>query len=135
MVDTVNDSTLWGLSSRKVKLSNVSWTRNTYGLCYVYYTRNFEFDIDFTTFDRVTPDHGLMVLNGKWADDVWQLIPPSDSTDPRNFIRYKDKHANFAKVFLDGSGKPVGDVADSPDIDIEYYDESNFLTLGIPTTL
>ncbi len=36
MVDTVNDSTLWGLSARKVKLSNVSWTRNTYGLCYVY---------------------------------------------------------------------------------------------------
>ena len=36
MVDTVNDTTLWGLTKRKIKLSDVSWERKVHGVCDFY---------------------------------------------------------------------------------------------------
>lgn len=66
MRDTVNDAPMWGLPARCVKLSNVTWERNVRGTCNFYYTRNFEFDVDPKTFDRILPDEGTRVLSGHW---------------------------------------------------------------------
>jgi hypothetical protein len=142
MVDTVNDSTLWGLSTRMIKLSNVSWERNIYGTCTYYYTRTFEFDIDFTTFDRVVLDEGTKALGrldpatGVW-DSSTEFAPgvPLDLDNPLHFTRYKDKHGENSRVILNGSGVPITTIADAGSVDIEYYTESNFLSLGIPTSL
>jgi hypothetical protein len=38
-------------------------------------------------------------------------------------------------VILNGSGVPITTIADAGSVDIEYYTESNFLSLGIPTSL
>lgn len=161
MVDTVNDSTLWGLPRRCIKLSNVSWERKLYGVCTYYYTRSFDFDIDYNTFDRTVPDEGTKCLNGRWAteDEIssgitgWVLVDvdgsPPDKTNPLHFVRYKDRNGENARVMLDGNGLPAdtdvatnvsgsgtttNDSGPAATIGIEYYPESNFLTLGIPTS-
>lgn len=162
MVDHVNDATLWGLGERKIKLSNAWWERKLYGVCNFYFTRGFEFDIDFNTFDRYVPDEGTKVLAGDWRDeeggtgtvgsDAWQLrlingdIP--DKNNPTHFNRFKDRNGENIRALLDGNGLPanthiipgtglasVGTA--SGDVymhHVEYYPEANFLLLQIPTS-
>ena len=148
MVDTVNDSTLWGLTSRKIKLSNVSWERKVYGECSYYYTLMLEFEINFDTFDRDLLDEGTKVLRGHWSNTTgfWVLDniagEEPNSSNPGHFIRFKDRNNENARVILNGSGVPAGvgvgtgsgSVAgDIPgEVHVEYYGESNFLLLGIP---
>lgn len=124
MVDTVNDATLWGLAKRKIKLSNVSWTRKLFGTCNFYFTRRYEFDINFDTFDREVIDEGTKVLQDGGNKD-----------DPRDFIRYKDQFGENNRVLLDGMGNALANGAAPINITVEKYDESNFLLLGIPTVL
>tara|TARA_R110000824_G_scaffold89967_12_gene220192 strand:- start:1235 stop:2131 length:897 start_codon:yes stop_codon:yes gene_type:complete len=127
MVDTVNDAVLWGLPKRCVKLSDVTWSRQLYGTCTFFYTITYGFDCRYDTFDRVVFDEGTKILNPEIAN--------ADKTDPKHFIRYKDVNGDYSRVFLDGNGAPL-EKGDPPvEIDIEYYTESNFLTLGIPATL
>lgn len=124
MVDTVNDASMWGLEARKVKLSNVSWSRELYGTCTFYYTVSYEFDCNYDTFDRKVWDEGTRVLTkGGNKDNV------------KDFELYKDINGENTRVFLDGNGNALGDGEDPVEIDIEYYEESNFTTLGIPTVL
>jgi hypothetical protein len=125
MVDTVNNAPLWGLAARKIKLSNASWERNIYGTCNYYYTRTFEFDVSFGTFDRTVLDNGLMVLK-----------PGGDKNDPTDFIRAKDDNdENTTRLLLDGNGAAADSRANAARLTFEYYEESNFLLLGIPTVL
>lgn len=141
MIDTVNDAPLWGLSARMAKLSNVSWERLHFGSCSVYYKRIFEFDVDFTTFDRTTPDEGTMALGrldtttGTWDSTTdFATGVPLDPDNPLHYSRVKDKHGENKRILLNGSGVPATTPASVGTIDIEYYAESNFLTLGIPTS-
>ena len=151
MIDTLNDDTLWGLATRKVKLSNVTWSRKVYGVCNFYYTRNFDFDIDFKTFDRTVRDEGTKALNGHWPsgdcddggwilDNVCGVAPDKDN--PQHFNRYKDRNGENARVILDGDGEPATSFeidgtgeGVAAEIEVEHYEESNFLLLGIPTSL
>lgn len=125
MIDTVNDATLWGLTSRKIKLSNASWERLLYGTCTYYYTMNYEFDVRDTAdgFDRKILDEGTKVLSAG-----------GDKTDPTDFEVYKDVNGENTRVLLDGNGNAIGAGADPAEVDFEYYDESNFLSLGIPSS-
>lgn len=139
MVDTVNDSALWGVGARRIKLSNVSWERVLFGTCDFYYIRRLEFDINFNTFDRDLMDEGTKALNGRWGTDgTWTLIDIGGSApnpdNPAHFIRYKDRNYETARVLLNGAGLPLTD-GDSPIYrHVEKYGESNFLALGIPTS-
>lgn len=158
MVNRVNDGPLWGLPARCIKLGNATWERKYYGVCYVYYTRSFDFDIDFYTFDRDVADEGTKCLRGQWIDnpsstgtaiDTWQLInigsSPPDPDNPSHFDRYKDRNGENARVILDGRGLPAGVTVGSgtgtyqsggpASVRVEYYKEANFLDLGIPVTL
>lgn len=152
LVDTVNDSTMWGLPARCIKLSNASWERKILGVCDYYYTRIFDFDINFEGFDRVVLDEGTKCLHGHWADgadagtapDDWILINingnPPNKNNPAHFSRYQDRNGNLSRVFLDGNGLPAGVGLDSgssgnpADITIEYYPENNLMLLGLPTS-
>lgn len=147
MVDTLNDSPLWGQAARCIKLSNVTWTRNIYALCNYYFTVRYEFDINKNTFDRQIADEGSKVLLGWCPGSVYQQnrldplgIDPEtfafNFLNPNNFERYKDKDGNYLpKVSLDGLGRPAGmPGADAQHfISVQYYPQTNFLTLGIPT--
>jgi len=163
LANTVNDSPLWGLPARCVKLSAISWERVLYGICTFYFTRKFEFDINWDTFDKTVLDEGTKVLNGEWATDAadlalasrndpqpegstWKLLPingsPPDPNNPQHFIRYKDKNGENTRALLDENGEPLG-VTTYPFLGeinpnyllIEKYLESNLLLLGIPTDL
>ncbi len=152
MIDTLNNAPLWGLSARKIKLSNVSWERILFGVCNFYYVRLLEFDINFNTFDRNLLDEGTKVLQGQWDEnDNWKLKKAGgaepDPTNPSHFTRYKDKHGENARSILDGAGRPVNtkvinalddgfvNTGGPTTIFVQKYTESNFLTLGIPILL
>lgn len=142
MIDCVNSAPLWGLPARCVKLSNVSWSRKIFGTCSYYYTREFEFDINYNTFDRVAMDEGNKVLNGEWnaATGAWTLLningAPPNKDNPTHFIRFKDKNGENTRVILNGQGEPYIAAGTSTigSIAIEKYDEVDFLILGIPTS-
>lgn len=125
MMNTVNDATLWGLGSRKIKLSNTSWQRKVYGTCNFYYTSVHEFDIDFEGHDKVAFDQGTRIL-----------IDGGDADNPADFILAKDKLGeNYGTVLLDGAGQVLTDIGSPVTANIEHYNESNFLLLGVPTSL
>lgn len=66
-MDYVNDSEMWGLPARTVKLSNATWSKQYHGQCQTYYTRTLEFEINYSTFDRALLDEGTKVLQGHWG--------------------------------------------------------------------
>ena len=135
MVDTLNDGTLWGLSSRCVKLRNVPWRRLVWGMCSYYYERTLEFDIKYDTFDETElRDQGHRVLDKKKL----AVNPYLDRTDPDNFTRPIDDLGNVHKlVLLNGEGEMCTDpISHLHYIDtVELYDESNFYLLGVPVTI
>lgn len=154
---TVNASPLWGLPARCVKLSEASFERKFFAMCYLYYTWSFDFDIRHDGFDRDILDEGTKVLRGKWntANNEWQLTRDGDgslpdNTNPAHFIRFVDIHGNTTRTLLNGAGLPAetaietgtgtgtgtgGSVTSGTgQIHIEKYNESNFLLLGIPTS-
>lgn len=145
MVDTVNDAVLWGLPARTIKLSNVSWQRKLYGTCTFYYVVSYEFDVDYSTFDRIAMDEGVKCLAGHTAvDEAGDGLDPDGidpdtgaayKLNPKRFVVYKDINGENTRCLLDGDGVPLKDGASPHEIDIEYYTESNFLTLGIPSSL
>lgn len=142
MINTVNDSPMWGLGARRIKLSNVTWERKFFKISSRYYTRSFHFDVNFLGFDRIVLDEGDYVLRGKWINGVWTLSniggSPPDPTNPAHYIRSIDVEGNEAHMLLDGTGKPLNNVTATEDDfvsqTIEYYQESNFWVLGIPST-
>lgn len=151
-VDDVNDAVMWGLSARKIKLSNVTWQRQIYGLCNFYFSLEYEFEIDAKGFDRVVADKGKFCLQGymlnskrRKADGSLDPIDPdgldlkgsaeSNYLNPANYERYKDSTGEPAECFLDGKGRPVTREADAARITLEKYDESNLLELGVPVGL
>lgn len=67
MMGKVNDSELWDLPPRCVKLSSASWERLVQGVCNFYYQRTFEFDIAYETFDKRLLDHSKKSLAGRFV--------------------------------------------------------------------
>lgn len=146
MVDCLNDATLWGLPARRIKLSNVSWERKLYGTCSYYYTRSFEFDVAYNGFDRYIIDEGNKMLNGRWEAGTGLYVPVDpvagfpDASNPINFIRAVDRAGNPIRMPLNGAGLPIdaggtGSGYQLHSLYFEFYEEANFTTLGIPSSL
>jgi hypothetical protein len=124
MIDYVNDSPMWGLGSRMVKLSNVRWTRNVYRFGY-YYTRSYDFDIDFRTFDRVVPEVGTK-----------KLVTLGTKTNPQHWVLRRDAEGNILRNEFyytveghDWDGINPSQIARRT---LQYYPQTNFFILGIP---
>lgn len=125
MVDTVNDSTLWGVPARCVKLSNVSWSRHAYSGDQFYYEVQFEFEINFLTFDFYTFNHGSK-----------KLKPGGSLTNPTHYEVAKDVQGeNAGPFYIDALGQPITNVSELVLQTFYYYPQSNFLLLGIPAFL
>jgi hypothetical protein len=153
MQDKLNDAPLWGQAAQTIKCSSISWERKFYGLCTVYYSRTFEFDVRVDGWERDILDEGTKCLKGTWdvntdtyVIDYVSLFPPviADNTNPAHFTRFKDKNGDSGTVILDGQGNPSGvDIkigsttypASPPgQIHLVGYLPTNFLVLGIPIT-
>lgn len=159
MMDSVNDAPLWGMSARKVKLSEASWEKKYQGSCSVYFTRNMGFDIDDRGFDRDLWDEGANALHGEMLNGEWVVtnIPPlgytgtgtggtpPDRNNPSHFVRIQDAKGNVMRMLLNGYGVPVssgdvtgtgtGIITNPGQIRVEYYSERNMLLLAIPEDL
>lgn len=146
--DRVNDSVLWGFEPRCVKLSNTTWQRKVYGVCGFYYTKTHDFDIDPETFDRKYPDIGTRVLVGWSPGSPWKDHPIDPEAadpsfgglpawlNPANYECYFDINGNIIEeIPLDGMGRPITGGDEPAEGTIEYYEEANFLELGIPLFL
>jgi hypothetical protein len=149
-VDGVNDTTLWGNAARTVKLSDFQWEKKYYGTCYVYYTWKFTFEIDYRGWDRTLLDEGTKVIRGDWDRDPnsdrytdWVMATGADTSNPSDFIRFKDWNGENCRVILNGDGFPIDTgigtgtllPTEAGTISVEKYEDKNFLLLGIPTTL
>lgn len=128
MMNRVNGAFLWGLRPRTIKMSNFSWERKFYAQCHEYYTRSFEFELDYATWDRDVLDEGYKVLKGHWnrASNLWILDQIAghdpDPVNPQHFMRYKDRNNENCKVVLDGAGSPFIPDYTSDDVGTaEYY--------------
>lgn len=137
MMNTVNDAELWGLSSRKVKLGAITWSRQMWGVCNYYYVRRFEFEIRFEGFDLTDiVDTGFKRYNWEKYGDVGTGHEYRD--DPTKFCVDKDDNDENTpeRILLNGYGSPLTDGESPVKLDpVELYDESNFLLLGIPSDL
>lgn len=152
--DSVNDSALWGIPKRCIKLSDVSAERKFYGSCYRYYTRRFTFDVwtrkdrngaTVSAHDRELIDAGFHVLNGRWNKTTgnWELVniggAAPNPNNPAHYMDFIDRVGNTASTpyLLDGAGKPLNvalalDQSNLSTYVVQKYQERNFLALGIP---
>ncbi len=150
----VNNATLWGLPARCIRLADINWERNVYGVCGYYYTITYDFQVRFETWNRFIPDMGSR--SGRvesWLDND----PPTEGTGL--LIGYEwfppmrpitDDEGKPYSAFLNGqsircsperyvSGLPAAEDPNHPD-NIHIWEkkletEFNFLLLGIPTSL
>lgn len=150
MIDRVNISPLWGLPARSIKLSNVSWERLLFGTCGYYYTRTFDFDINYETFDRTVLDEGRKIINGKWETEVdgfgrtiikkpynWIIDDDADPYNPKDYIEFKDPSGELSTLIYDSVAIGsiwTGEYAASTK-NVQRYKEANFLALGVPATM
>ena len=136
MISTLNNATLWGLSARKIRLAGASWERKYYGSCTAYYTRVFDFEVNFNTFDRDDiPDRGKKVLRGAWDEDgaTYTATVGASASDPLDYITAIDKNGNPTEHYLTAGGVPSS--SETFLSTVQLLAESNFLLLGIPTSL
>lgn len=136
LMNKVNNNTMWGLTKRKIKLSNVRWERRLYTSNFWYYNRKLHFDINFDTFDRSDiPNKGKKFIKGDWDDngDVWTPKPGANPNNPRDYERIQDYKGNNTDYFLSSSGAP----STAPTFldTVEYYKEDNLFRLGVPLTV
>lgn len=128
MLNTLNNTSLWGLPARTWRLSEFDWERKYHGQCYPYYVRKFKFEANYhvivnpftgdpellPSWDKTLPDQGNKVLRGKWDRTADRYVVDSDADPlaPKDFSRYQDKDGNVTTVILNGAGRPY-DAADA----------------------
>jgi len=143
MVDKVNVSPLWGLPVRCIKLSNVSWSRKVYGTCDYYYTRTFDFDVNFNTFDKTVYPR-CEEVKGHWSVLDSQAATWVTTTDLERYfakghaadvsLGIERKLGQPAKTYVDANGERWDGTGAQPSVLVQKYKEADFTTLGIPIT-
>jgi hypothetical protein len=132
MIDSVNGSPMWGLGSRMVKLSNIRWSRNIHRFGY-FYTRHYDFDIDYRTFDRILPQKGWNRLKGQKPGQTlgnknnkkhWELRTDEKDHPMTEPWFYTDSGADWDGVNEAQIAKQT----------IKYYPNANFFVLGVPAS-
>jgi len=133
-VDTVNDSPIWNVAARHVLFANASWQRKLYGTCNYYYTRRFEFEINKDGWDRSDiADAGFKVFDQYTAGGDNAAL----RAIPGNYVLAKDGKGDNPpeKVLLDGNGNRLTDPTNPVFLPtVELLEESNFFSLGVPSS-
>jgi hypothetical protein len=101
--------------------------------------------------DKTTTDGAYVIKNIPRYDPIDKKtiigsLPP-DNKNPQHFKRWQDRNGENTRVILNGAGMPAktkvykeggGAVTGGDDpypIKVEYYEEANFLLLGVPVNL
>lgn len=135
LLNHVNSTTMWGLGPRCIQLVNFTWEKVPYKNYLHYYSRTFEFEVNFNTFDRWVPDRGKKAL-GFRNETTGAWVVEGSKTNPDDFRQYKDQDGNNAIAFLDGDGAPATSEENCYKHHVQYHYEADFFSLGnIPATL
>lgn len=127
LIDNTNLYTLWGVSPGCVKLSNVSWRKHWSNyLSSAYFEVTLEFEINFSTFNYYTFDHGTRRLPAGTSLTANSLS---------NFEAITDKSGNPYVGFLGGNGFEVTNVNSLVLQTFNIYPQSDLMLLGIPAYL
>ena len=142
---TVNSVTMWNLPPRTVRLTNVTFKRNRYATCFFYFTVTYEFEIDFTTHDRLITSYGTKCLPEEFWKPGKKTKNPTDTDptvtpkrymdNPQRFQLYKDKNEENTRVVLTPEGVPWDGTGTAPTQLVQIPKEVNYFTLNIPTQL
>lgn len=125
LMNKVNDSTMWGLPPRCIKLSGVSFDKRYYGTCNSYYVVSYDFSIDFNTFDRTALDFGTTAR-----------VPGGDPGNPQHSAQVKDlTDSHPGGVILKSDGTMWDGTGSVSVINIALYEEADLFVLGLPTSL
>jgi hypothetical protein len=144
LINKVNDNAMWGVGARCIKLNEISWSRKVYGQSGFYFTKKFDFEVRFDTFDNSKIlDTGFRCLRGKWVKPVAPSLlwtwedGGGDKDNPFDFIRVKDslEEPEPMRVPLDEGKRLTDPTAPKFIPKVEIYDEVNFLSYGIPSQL
>jgi hypothetical protein len=137
MIETVNKNPIWGFPARCVKLGGISWQKQYYGSCSVYFTRTLTFDVNvaddpanpgnntITRWDRTVNDESTLMIRGQWDRDATSATQgtyliaanligtdgkkngPNPELNPLNYIVAQDYPGNVRRIQLDGKGAPA----------------------------
>jgi hypothetical protein len=138
-MNSLNDSTLWGLPARHIQLSSFSWSEEKYGAS-KYYKISMGFRADFEGFDKEAVNGGQMALPpGTTPSDAVAIVGPLGLPlyqNPKAYVKIRDDHQN---VGIYQNLSLLGLVEEDPSLvvkkTVEHYDEFNFLLLGVPAIL
>lgn len=125
MRGTLNSTTMWGLSARKIRLKDATWERNFYGTCQKYFTVTYTFEVSYTTWNRLIVDEGTRYLYKSGVD----------ATVFSNYIKARDAFDEPTTVLLNGSGRPATNAASVFVHNKALENETNFLLYSIPATI
>ena len=81
----------------------------------------------------------VSTTGSRWVLDKINGAPPNPN-NPGHFISFKDPNGELTEALLDGHGLPWDPTVSGSNSYpgsrfVQFYEESNFLTLGVPTTL
>jgi hypothetical protein len=146
LVNRVNDSVLWGLPPRTIRLSDVRWERMVYGSCFYYFRVTYSFEISTATadipaleedgtngaietvvvgFDPVIEATGMLRNSGRAVEEgeiPWEIAK-------------NEEGELIGPVMLDSKGFQVSSKDDQYIRVLRLAKEGNFLLLGIPAIL
>jgi hypothetical protein len=128
----VNDSTLWGLPARTIRLADIAWERNVYGGSTYYYTVTYDFEIKYETWNRYIVDQGQYrkINKNLPLSNTNPLVPLVDDLTGRWYTGYLDGSAGLVAA-VGGNPNPAHLYVWEKQIEPQY----NFLSLGIPSSL
>jgi hypothetical protein len=132
LIDVVNDAPLWGLPARTIKVANARWSRAVYGTCSYYFPVDFSLEVNYNTWDRKLQNDCQKRLKTMERDGV-----TGDPDNPDDYVVNTDEKGNPCPCILNNDGT-LWDGADPdnpPTTTVEYYDQNNLLTLGLPADL
>lgn len=136
LINKVNNATLWGLATRKVKFNEYSWRELRYATNTKYYRERLVFGINPNTWSRDDiPNKSKKTINGGWIEGVFSAFT-TDVNDPSKYIRAVDKQGNPTEYFLNKTtGEPSSSSTPTYLDTVHLYGETNFASLGLPATL
>lgn len=137
-MNSVNDSSLWGMPARHIQVSAFGWTEELYGDS-KYYKVTLGFEVDFEGIDKSVINGGVMRFPERLYS-LRNLIEPGQTVAnkrrPRLYEANTDGKGNvgvYAMLTLDGN--PVNDDSEVVEKTVEHYPSFNLLLLGIPSSL
>ena len=128
-INRVNQTAMWGLGPRHVRLYNCPWSRKIMTNGFMYYSVTYQFECSFESWDIPFLDQGFKEYVGPEERTEKQVANPLNYSMPEGVDQDEEP------FLLNGEGGRLADGEDVVFIKPQIDSEFNFFALGIPTRL